>query len=485
MLHPERAFGCVRLMLVTAALASVTAFRAEGAPRPQDSAEAIPPVETELPADEQLRLAQKLAPILVFHPLEDYFPVSPLFPIESSGPDEGTPGADHDPLSLLGSAESRRARYRALTLEQKAELATVYYRAYPVRLDSEERIVVEFWIYYVQNDYRVRGNAFPFWVDSSHPNDLEHIHIVLRPSVDSEFVLDEVYTSSHEGTMPANRYRYGDGDAQKRGRFLVERGSHALAPDIDEDGVFTPGSDGDSGHKILWGIRDRGLIWNRYQRSFMDDRHTESERVFEYGGEAPGAGRLTYRLVPVERLAVAFKSLNLTSKQRKEIFEIDRHWFKRMFGGDNGSSKKLLVPPAREAASGSIGIGKFASTERGFLVGPSFKTDRQGVLLGARYSFLHGIRYLPDVVFEADGHLTTLTRPYLSAEALLSYPIDGTVKVLFGRALVTDSLTFERRQWDWITGVEIRFGRMRVNLATRSWGPISQSSKEYSLTYFF
>src|SRR5262245_15672606 len=108
MLHPERAFGCVRLMLATAAVASMIAWRAEAAPRPQDPARAIPPVETELPADEQLRLAEKLAPILVFHPLEDYFPVSPLFPIESSGPDEGTTAADQDPLALLGSAESRR-----------------------------------------------------------------------------------------------------------------------------------------------------------------------------------------------------------------------------------------------------------------------------------------------------------------------------------------------------------------------------------------
>jgi hypothetical protein len=189
--------------------------------------------------------------------------------------------------------------------------------------------------------------------------------------------------------------------------------------------------------------------------------------------------------VPVEELTRAFDKLDLSSKQRKTLFEVDKFWFRRVFGGDNGSSAKLLVPPARPVSSPSIGIGQFASTERGLLLGATFKMSGPGMLFGARYAYLHGIKYLPDVVLEADGHVTTRDQAYFSGEVLLSYPIDGSMKLLFGRAFVADVKQFDRQQWDWIAGVEFRMGRMRFNGAARSWGPVTQSSKEFSLSYFF
>jgi hypothetical protein len=456
---------------------------AAAAAPPGDAQDPIAPADMSLPADVQLRLAKTFAPGLVFHPLEEYFPVSPLFTVEDGA--RVTNFDDPTLLARLGTAESRRDHYRGLSLDEKAALATVYYRAFPTRHDGKDRIVVEYWFYYVQNDYRIRPNVFPFWVDGSHPNDLEHIHVVLRPGTGADYVLDEVFASSHEGTMPANRYRYQGADVQKRGRYLVERGSHALAPDIDEDGVFTPGNDGDSGEKFLWGIRDRGLIWPRYKRSYMDDRKNDSPRRFEYADAPAAPGTLTYRLVPVEELTRAFTRLDLSRQERKAIFEADKFWFRRVFGSDNGSSTKLLVPPAREASSPSIGIGKFASTERGFLLGVTVKSDRQGALFGYRYSFLHGIRFLPDVVFEADTKVNTLRQAYVSGEALLSYPIDGTTRVYFGRALVTDLKDLGRRQWDWVGGFEFRLGRMRLSGESRSWGPVTQSSKEFSFSHLF
>ena len=449
-----------------------------------DAAISIPRVESSLSPEVQRRVAERFSPILEFHPLEEYFPTSPLFTL----PAGDTRSAD-DPatIALLGTADSRRERYEALALTEKAALATVYYRAYPVRRDSRDLIVVEYWFYYVQNAYRIRGNVLPFWVNGNHPNDLEHVHVVLRPSGDSEeFVLDGVYASAHEGTMPANRYHYANGDPQKRARYLVERGSHALAPDIDEDGVFTPGVDGDSGQKFLWGIRDRGVIWPRYNPEYMDDRRKDSPIVFEHAG-APtaGMGWLPYRLVPVEELTQAFAQLDLSSKQRQAVFEIDKNWFRRAFGGDNGSSEKLLVPPTRAASSGSVGIRQFSSTERGLLLGYTFKNDRQGMMIGGRYSYLHGIRHLPDLIFESTAHVTTYGTAYVSNEVLLSYPIDGTVRARFGGALVVDSLTFESPQLDFVLGAEVKLGRMRVNAATRSFGRITRSSKEFSLSYFF
>src|SRR5207244_2058950 len=92
------------------------------------------PSPADLNAEEQSRLAETFAPILVFHPDEKYFPCSPLF--------ASTP---------LGTPESRTERYLALTIEERANLATVYYRAYRLQRRSEEVIVVEYWFYYVQD----------------------------------------------------------------------------------------------------------------------------------------------------------------------------------------------------------------------------------------------------------------------------------------------------------------------------------------------
>jgi hypothetical protein len=107
------------------------------------------------------------------------------------------------------------------------------------------------------------------------------------------------------------------------------------------------------------------------------------------------------------------------------------------------------------------------------------------MFVGARYSYLNGIKYLPDVVLEADAHVTRRQRTYFSGEMLLSYPIDGSMKLLFGRAFAANLKQLDHYQWDWIAGLEFRMGRMRFKGVARSWGPVTNSSKEFSLAYFF
>jgi hypothetical protein len=453
---------------------------AVAAPLPQDPSVAESLSGAALTPDDERRLAERFAPVLVFHPEENYFPTSPLFPLDLAT-DEAS--AAQSPAALLGTASSRRERYQALTMPQKAQISTVYYRAYPARLHSQDVVVVEYWFYYVHNRYRIRGNLLPIWVDGSHPNDLEHVHVVLRPSADeSGFAAQEVHASSHAGTMPFNRYRYTDED-ETSGRLLVELGSHAMASDIDEDGVFTPGADGDSGYKLVWGIRDRGITWARYSRSYMETRETGAT-VLEYGGDAARTERLSYRLVHVEALTEAFDELDLTDRQRTAIFETDRHWFRRLFGGDNGSSSTLLVPPVRDHRSRSIGVESIASAERGLLVGSVLNLEEQAAFVGARYAYMHGIKYVPDVMIEADA-VRGVRHGYVSAQMLLSYPIDGSIKLLGGKAFVADSIRFDRTQWNWTGGVEIRLGRMRIYGGSRSLGSIVPYAKEFRLAYFF
>jgi hypothetical protein len=67
----------------------------------------------------------------------------------------------------------------------------------------------------------------------------------------------------------------------------------------------------------------------------------------------------------------------------------------------------------------------------------------------------------------------------------MSYPIDGSTTVMVGRGLVTDSLRFENRQWDWVGAVEFPLGRMRLYVSCRSWGPLTKYTQEVRLAYFF
>jgi len=436
-------------------------------------------VDSELTAEAQRELAERFSPVLVFHPSEQYLPTSPLFPLERP---MATAAASLPITSQLGTVAERRAYYESLTVPQKAGLSAVYYRAYQAHTDGEPVVVVEYWFYYVFNAYRVRGNVLPFWIDGNHPNDLEHIHVVLRRTADGEYALREVFTSAHTGTMPANRHQYDD-QAGDRTRFLIELGSHAIAPDVDGDGMFTPGVDGSSGYKMLWGIRDRGITWTRYKPGYMDARTVGHSIVLSYAGAMPEDGGYRYRLVPVERLQTAFDDLRLTKSDRQAIFENDRHWFRRMFGGNNGNSSKLLVPPARSDDRNSIGIDRFVSNERGFLAGVELNAEQQGFFVGARYAYLLGGRYVPDIVFQADAIF--VGEQYLSSQVMVSYPIDGATNVMLGGGLVTDSLRFERRQWDWVGAVEFPLGRMRLYVACRSWGPLTKYTQEVRLAYFF
>ncbi len=68
---------------------------------------------------------------------------------------------------------------------------------------------------------------------------------------------------------------------------------------------------------------------------------------------------------------------------------------------------------------------------------------------------------------------------------MLSYPIDGFTKIMAGQSMVTDSLTFDGVQWDWVGAIEVRLGDMRISAITRSVGPLRNSAKEFRLFYAF
>jgi hypothetical protein len=454
---------------------------------PEGNATGRTPIRADAPLtpDIERALAERFAPALVYHGAEKYFPTSPLFSLETKVTINPAAADATSLAARLGTADQRREYYESLSPREKSAISQVFYRVYDSKLGREPVVVIEYWLYYVQNTYRVRGNLFPVWVDGNHPNDLEHVHVVVHRDADGNYALYEVDGSAHTGTMPANRHRFGPEEHPTDTRFIVELGSHANAPDVDGDGVFTPGPDGESGYKLLWGIRDHGITWARYRPGYMDARTGANAVTFELADAAgDAADRLTYRLVPVRDLEDAFSALNLTVDERDALFETHRNWFRRAFGGDNGSPDKLLVPPPLRTDKEAIGIEKLEDTQRGFLLGTQLNLEQQGGFFGARYGYLFGSTYVPDVVFEADGILTRHHR-HLETRAMVSYPLDGSTTLMFGRALVVDVLHPDRRQWDWVAAVEFPVGHMRVFFASRSWGPLTKYSKEVRLSYFF
>jgi hypothetical protein len=424
--------------------------------------------------EEQTRLARRFAPVLVFHPDEKYFPSSPLFAL--------TANTSESAASLLGTPESRTARYEALTLDEKAKLATVYYRAYRLNRTPYEAIVLEYWFYYVQDTYRVRGNLLPFWFDGSHPNDMEHIRVVLRAS---DQTVTEVTTSAHEGRTPSNRYRFSDEVAPDRTHILVEHGSHANAADIDRDGRFTPHVDGDSGYKMIWGLRDKGISWIRYSASYMTPRGRDA-LVFSPADSADAApGSYFYQLESTDKITMDVMNLQLTEEEREAAFETHVSWFTRIMGRSNGSADRLVTPPKPDVQRKAFDTGKFSRTERGILAGVTNLMPGAGFFIGGRYSFQNKYKFLPDLMLEADGIVTTSGKGYLSTDAMLTYPIDATTKFMFGTGVVTDSITYKQYERDWIVAAEVRLGRMRIYAASRSWGPITKSAVDFRASFFF
>jgi hypothetical protein len=442
---------------------------------------------------EATALVNRFAPTLLFHPDERYFPCSPVFPLDGEH-NRGISGQ-----ARLGTAEYRNASYLALSLEEKAELARVYYRVRYLRQGPEEGLIIDYWLYYIWNKYRVRGGLFPVWFDRSHPNDLEHIHLVLRkriksgPEVDDRtaqtpFSLEAVYSSAHEGTVPANRFYPSSQDFPARPHFLVELGSHASALDTNNDGLFTPGVDGRSGYKLLWGVRDRGITWTRYSPSYAYPRSEKDAIVFSpRSGVLPDDSPvgLSYRLVAADELSDQFAELGMTAEQRKEIFEAKIHWLERVIGKSNGESNKLLNPPDPDAQGDSVGLNGFSSTERGVLLGGTSLADAPGLFLGGRYSVLHGVSYLPDLIFEFDGILTTRGKGYLSPQFSLAYPISVSTKLMGGVGLLTDTIDFSNRQWDWLAGLEVRLGHVQIYGGFRTSGSVNDEVIDIRLAYFF
>ena len=241
-------------------------------------------------------------------------------------------------------------------------------------------------------------------MQDDHPHDLERLYLVLIPTEAPGFVdgaadetwargafrIRRVVANAHDGSIPPNQYDVGDDHVLAPPlTMLVERGSHAMAPDINHDGQFTPGVDSTAARKLQWGIRDTGATWSRYRASFMDGRDASAVRLCGPGdahrAEVDSCPR--YALYPTGDLQSWFQSFDLSPRDREDILGRSP-WWVRTFG--DVQIEKLMAPA--DPPDGSV-LDAMVRTKRGqagFLMGLSAAHNTPALIVGQRYLLERG-----------------------------------------------------------------------------------------------
>jgi len=405
---------------------------------------------------EQLSIARQFAPVLVFHPEEQYFPVSSLYESDSAVSDR----VDH---------------YRTLSRDGKLSLAAIGYRVFPRTERGESEIVVEYWCHYVYNEYSVRVAFLPLRVRDNHPEDLERLYVVLTADpATGAYRVRRVVANAHDGSVPPNQY-----DALVGGpivsplTMLVERGSHAMAPDINHDGRFTPRVDSTATGKLLWGIRDEGKAWSWYRPSFMEMRDGSAVRLCVAGGDAEagsvGTGHIDTGCRPYALYAVSdeqrwFNGLQLTKGDRVEI--VGRtSWVDRVFG--DVRVENLMVPkdPADDSMLNRM-LNRRTRAEGGMEIGFSTTRVAPTAVVGRRFFWDLPARGVPDITADVSAALPHEGHMSIQAMVAGTYALDATTNVLFGEGFFSGT----RRNTDPIVGFDIRMGRFHLQPVHRLHG---------------
>lgn len=442
---------------------------------------------------EQIAIARAFAPTFVFHPDEPYFPTSPLFPLaldRAAAQSLGQPTESWEALQALtpaaldeqlGTVAARVARYDKLSPAEKLSLATIHWRVYPMRFGGRNVVVAEYWCYYAFNRYHLQGGVVPIGVQDNHAHDLERVFLVLEQRPDAETTLNpapdiawarrlyrvrRIVANAHGGVVAANRVNVPAArEMSIPPDVIVELGSHAMAPDLNGDGLFTLGVDHSRQNGFVWGIRDHGEMWSQYRTSYMDRRDPltavklcPQEKADDPATPAPGC--MPYALASSDDLQDWFENLRLTARQRARIVGTTSPTM-RMFG--DVKTEQLMVPS--DPPDGSMlktMLLRASHSERGFLAGVMTAVHSTGPFVGGRIALPVNVPGMPDLLAEAIAMTPMNQKPRAEATLLGFYRADAVVKVVGGVGVFTGP----RRGMDAIGGVEFRAGRLRVRPTT-------------------
>ena len=216
------------------------------------------------------------------------------------------------------------------------------------------------------------------------------------------FQIVRVVANAHDGSIPPNQYRVGEGEALRAPlSILVERGSHAMAPDINRDGRFTPNIDNSEVSKVRWGIRDNGSTWRWYLQHFMDVRDASAVRlcgpVASPAQDPPACPR--YSLYPADDLQRWFQELQLSARDREDV--VGRtSWLVRTFG--DFRVEHLMAPlDAADGREFEKMLRRRKVSETGFVAGFTTVDHTPALVLSRRYFWEVPSPRYPDILAEA------------------------------------------------------------------------------------
>lgn len=460
--------GIVALLVVACAVA-----------RPASARDATSPGPLALSPLEQQVIAGAFAPVLVFHPDERYLPINPMTALATT---ESPDAAFDEGIDVRGRGENVKARvalYEALSQEDKLAHAAIGYRVFSRYARGRTEVVVEYWCHYVYNAFIIRLSWLPFRISDNHPGDLERLYVVLTPqtgelsredTVDEgwarrSFRIQRIIANAHAGSVPPNQY-----DTERGQRvvppvtILVERGSHAMAPDINHDGRFTPGIDSTTTGKLLWGIRDAGRTLSWPRPSYMDARDPDGTGrlcAATAGSDAEETCR-PYALYSIAELQLWFHDLDLSGQDRRD-FVGRTSWFGHTF--TDIRVEELTAPS--DAPDGRVMdrmLKRRTRTSQGIFVGYTSVPDAPALVVGRRYFWDVASRRVPDVVVEVMGLLPRGQRAAVEGEVLGSYAVDATISVLVGTGWSSN----REAMTDLVAGIDLRIGRVHVRPAWRA-----------------
>jgi hypothetical protein len=444
---------------------------------------AVVPGVPQLSVAQQQAIADAFAPTFVFHRAETLFPVSPLFPETGEAMDFARLRTRAAVVEALGSSRSRTAAYRGLTLVDKLRAAAVTYRVYAITERGQARLIVEYWCHYVFNDYNVRLGWFPVRFPAAHQQDLESVRVVLAqrgagawldapPTAGAArraFDIVDILASAHAGTVPPNRVTAA---AARRIELpfdmLVERGSHAMAADLDRDGLFTRSADAPLGGAFVWGIRDHGALGVHYKDVFSDSRAgagivrlcgpDNDDTTAETGACSP------YKLERADEIDAWFGALQLDRAERRTVHG-SAGWLAPVF--IDRDHKDLLVPPDRQGDDAVERLmARPSASERGWLAGLTTSRGKATAVVGRQHAFLTEGR-APDWFLDAAVRMRWGDRPAGTASVAATYPLDAITRLVVSSGWLSDSQRASGGRLDAFAGAQFHVGHVRVRSGYR------------------
>ncbi len=255
------------------------------------------------------------APVLEFARLET------VFPDRFEALEEFADGLN--PYRGQRQSDTLYDRYLRIDLQERRRRCTMHFRTHSTRGSW----IVEYWLYY------------PFDVGGlvSHAHDPEHIFV----EVDKLGGTPRKVIGAGHGYMAGNNvFTGGRGGAQAAGLPLfaiVELGKHASAPDIDRDGLFTPGIDENEYNERakVWGVRDViGTINN--QVLAYDTTMAGVRRPAEFLAPASARTRFPHEPDVASRAACRLEPIAPDPNVKRSLFRL---------------SDWILLPPCHDLTS--------------------------------------------------------------------------------------------------------------------------------------